>query len=226
MDAASVTDVGGGDLDATALDPAVMVGGPPRARPRGLLRLPTPDLQVVRQLTGLEAPVDAEGPDAWPSQRDVADALGITRAQVAEVAQRARSRWTKKKAAVPLRDDVARLVRSHGGVATREELAQALLMVRGSTETGTGERIRRASAVLWAALELEGARESGARYRLERGERLLVVVATGTDAAFDAAPTADPAAVRQWVEQLGAREDALAEADPPLAPAARARRSP
>ena len=214
---ASVGDGNGADLDADALDPALW-SVDLLARDFVGAKLPNPDLRVVRQLTGLDAPADAEGSDAWPSQRDVAEAVGITRAQVGEVVQRARARWTKKRSAVPLRDDVARLLRSHGGVATREELAHALVMVRGSTEAATGERLKRAGAVLWAALELEGARETGRRYQLQRGDRLHVIVASEAAAVGDGEPAADPAAVRQWVEQLGERADALAAADPPLPP--------
>src|SRR5690606_21725608 len=118
-----------------------------------------------------------DGPDVWPSQRDVAEEVGLSRTQVADVVDRARTRWGKKKSVTLLRNDVERLITRQGGVATREELAQALLLTRGSTEAATGDRLRRAGAVLWAALELEGARDS-ARYRLQRGEQVLVIVST------------------------------------------------
>jgi serine/threonine protein kinase len=178
-------------------------------------RLGQPDLRVLRLLSGLETPPDAEGPDVWPAQRDVAEAIGISRRQVADVMERARSRWLKKRPINLLRDDVARLLEVQGGVATREELAQALLIARGSTEAASAERLRRAGAVLWGALELEGARETSTRFRLQRGERLLLVVSTGGEGAE---PLADPTAVRQWVEQLGGCADALALEDPPLPP--------
>jgi serine/threonine protein kinase len=173
-------------------------------------RLPSPEPQVLRLLSGLDAPVDAEGPDVWPGQRDVAEALGISRSSVAETVERARTRWLKKKPVNLLRDEVARLLAAHGGLATREELAQALLSARGSAEASAAERLRRAGAVLWGALELEGTREISSRYRLQRGERLLLVVSSPEGA--------DPAAVRSWVEALGARADELAREDPPLSP--------
>ena len=178
-------------------------------------RLPAAEQRVLRALTGLDAPMDADGPDVWPAQRDVAEALNIPRPQINTMLERARSRWEKKRPLNLLRDDVARLLAQHGGAATREELARALLPARGSTEAASGDRLRRAGAVLWCALELEGSRESTARYRLQRGDRLLVIAAGGADGA-ESGP--DPVALRQWVEKLGERADQLAQSDPPLPP--------
>lgn len=178
-------------------------------------KLPTPEPQVLKQITGFAAPVDAEAQDAWPSQRDVAEGLGLSRTAVADVVDRARARWAKKPWMTLLREDVARLLESHGGIATREELAQAVLLARGSTETGPSERLRKASAVLWAALEIEAARETSWRYRLQRGERLLLVVSTvGEQADL----FADAGTMLRWVEALGEKADALALVDPPLPP--------
>lgn len=177
---------------------------------------PQPDQRVLRLLSGLGAPADADGGDLWPSQRDVAEDIGLTRAQVADVVDRARARWAKKKSMTVLREDVARLLAMHGGVATHRELARALVQARGSTNPDHFEQLRAANAVLWAALELE-ASQTTCRFRLQRGERLLAIV--GTAANGDGiVSAADPAAVRGWVEQLGARADALAEEDPPLPP--------
>lgn len=181
-------------------------------------RLANPDQRVLRLLTGLDAPVDADGPDLWPSQRDVAEAVGLGRAQVTEVLDRARARWTKKKSVTAIRDDIARLLDQSGGVATREELARALVRIRGTTAATDHEQQRTAGAVLWAALEVEGSRETTCRFRLQRGERLLVVVSTVADGAAGSESLADPGAVRAWVEALGARADFLSESDPPLAP--------
>jgi hypothetical protein len=70
--------------------------------------------------------------------------------------------------------------------------------------------------VLWAALELE-ASQTTCRFRLQRGERLLAVVNTAAPGEGGES-TADPGAVRAWVEQLGAVADRLADVDPPLPP--------
>jgi serine/threonine protein kinase len=180
-------------------------------------KLANPDQRALKLLMGLDAPPDADGPDLWPSQRDVAEGLGLTRGQVADVVERARARWGKKRAVTALRDDVAQLLVSLGGVATRGEIARALVQARGSTASTEAERERSATAVLWAALELEASRETSCRFRLQRGERLLAVVSTAAPGE-GAESTADPAAVRAWVEQLGARADQLADAEPPFPP--------
>ena len=147
--AAQVNEVVAGDGEDPLLDP---LRWPVDLLSRQLItsRIGVPDYQVLRHLTGLESPIDAEGPDAWPSQRDVAERIGISRAQVNEVVERARARWIRKPWMTAVRDDVARLIDAHGGLVTREELAAALLLTRGSIEVAKGERLRRACAVLWA----------------------------------------------------------------------------
>lgn len=175
-----------------------------------------PDLRILRLLSGLAAPADGDGPDLWPSQKDVAEDLGLTRAQVADVVDRARTRWSKKKSMTALREDVARLLATFGGVATHAELARAVVQARGSANSDRAEQLRVATAVLWAALELE-ASQATCRFRLQRGERLLAVVSTAAPGEAGES-TADPAAVRAWVEQLGAAADRLADVDPPLPP--------
>lgn len=180
-------------------------------------RLANPDQRALRLLMGLDAPADATIEDMWPSQRDVAEALGLSRTQVADVVSRARTRWGKKPSVTTLRDDVAIVLGQLGGVATHTEVARALIQARGTTSPTEADQLRTASAILWAALELEGSRESTCRYRLQRGDRLLAIVSTAVPGG-DGESLADPAAVRIWVEQLGAKADELADADPPLPP--------
>ncbi|MBK9978482.1 MAG: BREX system serine/threonine kinase PglW [Gemmatimonadetes bacterium] len=180
-------------------------------------RLANPDQRVLRLLMGLDAPPDATIEDMWPSQRDVAEALGLSRTQVADVVSRARTRWGKKPSVTTLRDDVAIVLGQLGGVATHSEVARALIQARGTTSPTEADQLRTASAILWAALELEGSRESTCRYRLQRGDRLLAIVSTAVPGG-DGESLADPAAIRSWVEQLGAKADELADADPPLPP--------
>ncbi|MBK9410098.1 MAG: hypothetical protein IPN47_19035 [Gemmatimonadetes bacterium] len=90
-------------------------------------RLANPDQRVLRLLMGLDAPPDATIEDMWPSQRDVAEALGLSRTQVADVVSRARTRWGKKPSVTTLRDDVAIVLGQLGGVATHSEVARALI---------------------------------------------------------------------------------------------------
>jgi hypothetical protein len=113
-----------------------------------------------------------------------------------------------------LRKEVAAWLDKNGGVLTADELTAAVLTARGSVAPDA-DRLRLAAALAAAAVETEMARE-GARYTLHRGAQTVLIVATpGLADAY----TATPAARAQYAERLGARADALAQADPLLAPA-------
>lgn len=168
---------------------------------------------ILRGLLGL-APLGGR-PVPWPAQQDVAEGLSVPREEVRAAVERARERWSKDGRGwmAPLRDDVAALVRKHGGVMTREELVAALLQARGSAARAE-ERGANAAAVAYAALEVEAARE-GARFILYRGREHVFVMATEALGEAFAAP---PAARARFAEALGARADELAAADPLLVP--------
>jgi serine/threonine protein kinase len=171
------------------------------------------EVAILRGLLGF-APLGGRAAP-WPAQQDVAEGLSVPREEVRATVERARERWSKDGRGwmVPLRDDVAALVRKHGGVMTREELVSALLQARGSAARAE-ERGANAGAVAYAALEVEAARE-GARFILYRGSEHLFVLATEALGEEFAAP---PAARARFAEALGARADALAGADPLLVP--------
>src|SRR5207244_9390925 len=101
----------------------------------------------------------------------------------------------------------------NGGVLTAHELAAAVLTARGSVAPDAA-RSRLATAIATAAVETEAARE-GARYTLYRGPQDVLLVAMPELADYY---TASPAARAQYAERLGAKADALAGADPLLAP--------
>jgi hypothetical protein len=87
--------------------------------------------RILQALFGLSA--EAPHPvSSWPSQTDVAEALGITRARVSQVLGKARQRWASSASLISLRDDIAKLLAAQGGAATVDELFAALLAVRGS----------------------------------------------------------------------------------------------
>ena len=154
-------------------------------------------------------------PALWPTQQDVAEALGVTRERVREVVDRARTRWIKgpPQWVVPLRNDVADLVAKHGGVMTRDELVGALLAARGSAAPD-GERVKGAAAAATAALEVEASRQD-ARVTLYRGRTHVLAVATPTLGEDRAA---SPTTRARYAETLGAKADEVAAADPLLTP--------
>ncbi|MBA4158987.1 MAG: BREX system serine/threonine kinase PglW, partial [Gemmatimonadetes bacterium] len=181
--------------------------------------VPTPavrdDAAVLRALLGLEETGPEEsGPETqWPAQQEVAEAVGIPRAGVLEIVERARERWERQPWITALRADLARLLEKHGGVMTRAEVVQAVLTARGSAAP-EAERERHAAAAAYAAIETESARE-GARYVLHRGRDHLFLVATASLGEHFAAP---PGARAAYAESLGARANELAQADPLLTP--------
>lgn len=121
---------------------------------------------IARRPVGDERPEDRilarflaidEDAAAWPAAGEVAAAAGTARSGVADILVAARDRWHKSADLNAVRAEVAGLVEQAGGVATVDELATGLLAARGSVEDDDGERIRRARAILRAAVELEAA---------------------------------------------------------------------
>ena len=145
---------------------------------------------------------------AWPSQTDVAQAVGVTRARISQLVGRARQRWAKDPAITRLRVDVADLLDVNGGVMTVAELAQALVAKRGSVQEEP-HRTRFALAVARAALETE--RAAAAPRFQERRSGETVLVAVREDAA-------------DYAMNLGRKADSLGRNRPPCCAGARSRR--
>jgi serine/threonine protein kinase len=178
--------------------------------------------RILQALCGLGTDGPDEGQDApapsflsrWPSQSEVAEALGITRARVSQVLVSARRRWARNAGISRLRDDVARLLAEHGGAATDRELAAALLALRGSAQEEP-LRSRHAAAALRAANETEESAAAGPRWRLRRsapGEDERVVFALVAQDAGDG-PNAGEALL-DYVDAISRRADLLAAQDP------------
>jgi len=150
-------------------------------------------------------------PLAWPGPADVKAQFGFDRAGYDTLLERARTRWGKQPAITQVRHDLESILERAGGVLPGDEVALALLAQRGSTATGT-DRLRRARAVVRAALETEAVRSTN-RFTWRRlGGGASAVVALRSD-ALDAEELADYAA------SLGVVADQLAAADPLLSPA-------
>jgi len=152
------------------------------------------------------------GISPWPSQSDVAADLGVTRARVGQVTATARGRWLRQPALTELRADLADVIARHGGVTTVDELADAVLVRRGSTRR-SHERRRRAAAVVRAALEAEAARDAPRFAAYRRSQGTFAALAGDDDLG---------ARLATWAAHLGQRADQLAGEEPPPS-AARAR---
>jgi serine/threonine protein kinase/transcriptional regulator with XRE-family HTH domain len=161
----------------------------------------TGERRILEALFGLseEAP---RHPLLWPSQTDVAEALGMTRARVSQILIKARQRWARNPSLALLRNDIARLLVSQGGTMTSRELFAALLTSRGSAQE---EKLRLlyAAAALRAASEAEESqREPLWRTRRSRDGIFFALTELGGETALD------------FMELLGRRADDLAATDP------------
>jgi serine/threonine protein kinase len=148
---------------------------------------------------------------AWPGPADVKARFGLDRAGYDTLLARARARWGKQPAITQVRHDFESILERAGGVLPGDEVALALLAQRGSTATGV-DRLRRARAVVRAALETEAGRSTN-RFTWRRlGGGASAVVVLRSD-ALEAEELADYAA------SLGVVADQLAAADQLLSPA-------
>lgn len=157
---------------------------------------------VVRELLGLTEPPT----DLWPSQVLVAERTGLDRATVATALVSTRARWVKRVPELTaVRAALVQALESRGGVASAQELAAALLILRGST---ADEPLRslRARAVVRAALEAEQQLE-WPRMRFRRtGEGLMVALEAGAD---EGGSTIDAHTYFAYAELLGEVADDL-----------------
>lgn len=175
-------------------------------------RADAPALTTLLGLQGADMPHLPLGTDqdaaalAWPGAADLAARQSLDRAAFDNLVARARGRWAKQPGVTQARHDIHGIVERAGGVAPADEVALALLAQRGSTATGT-DRLRRARAVVRAALETEAVRENN-RFTWRRlGGGASAVIALRSD-HLDGEELADYAA------SLGMVADQLATTDP------------
>ena len=172
------------------------------------------DAELAAALLGLSG----DAPDApWPSQSDVARALGVTPVAVSQTAARSRRRWTKLGALTRLPHDVVEMLEAHGNVMTRPELAAAVLARRGSVQE---EPLRSChpGACVRAAVEVE--RHLAAPRWIVRRLDGPAGVLLARDAVDDGGePCLDGQTLADFAQRLGRAADELSAADPLLAPA-------
>jgi serine/threonine protein kinase len=110
--------------------------------------------RVLATFLGID---EGDGLAPLPNVGEVAKTCAVARSAVAGAIEHARERWHRSRDLNHLREDIAAVLAENGGVMTAIELADALLVARGSVETDPTERCRLALAVLRAAIELEAA---------------------------------------------------------------------
>ncbi|EAZ99557.1 BREX system serine/threonine kinase PglW [Marinobacter sp. ELB17] len=109
----------------------------------------------------------------WPTPAAISGYLGIETLMVRELISKVSVQWGKTKTITDLREDIAGLLEDNGGVMTAVELADAVLLRRGSVQDSP-LRERWAYAVVRAAVETELSKQEP-RWLLRRsGSRILI----------------------------------------------------
>jgi len=158
--------------------------------------------ETIQRAVSLLLGLDPEITAPWPSQAEVARVLDVTRARVGQIVGKLQDRWSKEPALTQLRSDLVEIVAGQGGVATVEELTEAVLIARGSSQDEP-LRSRRAAAVVRAAVEVERA----------MGEPRLIMRRDG-----DCVLITQDADLAAYAQRLGEMADRLADEDPLVAP--------
>ncbi|MDX1653634.1 MAG: BREX system serine/threonine kinase PglW [Candidatus Competibacteraceae bacterium] len=109
----------------------------------------------------------------WPGLAALGGEVGLEREQAQALLDKLIAQWSKTASVTALRHEVVELLDDSGGVMTATELAEALLLRRGSTQESPW-RERWAQAVLRVAVETELTRQES-RWTLRRsGKRVLI----------------------------------------------------
>ncbi|MEI2702181.1 MAG: protein kinase [Baekduia sp.] len=164
------------------------------------------EVDAITMLLSLDE-LPTAGP--WPSQTEVAAALGVTRARVGQVLAKARERWRKLKSIERVRDELLLHLDALGGVATAGEVERAALADRGADDPDRGEVFARAA--VRAAVEVELAKpDARVAQRRSAGGRVLLASA-GEDAS-------ERQRALDYALRLGTLADEIASADTLVAP--------
>jgi serine/threonine protein kinase len=208
---------------STLETPAEPAGGQPAA-PLGLdaltaLLIPvatSPSGKVSRQILAQFLELDESSWTAvlYPTQAQIADRSGKSRAQISQVITKARDRWRRSVPALtPIRTELADYLSAEGGIAEVRELAQFLLASRRS-DAAEPIATRRAAAVVRAALEAEKPSESR-RFEERRSEdRLLVALRKTEEAGGELREIPFAELALDYVEKLAEEAKRLASTDP------------
>jgi serine/threonine protein kinase len=114
-----------------------------------------PDSPELRQVTGL-ARGKRGWTSPWASRHEVARDLDMSVAEVAMNLDRLRARWAKSvPGLLAVRDHVAEILLEHGRILGADQVAAALLILRGSERDDPAERMRTAALCVRAAVETE-----------------------------------------------------------------------
>lgn len=179
---------------------------------RTLLGLTHTVATAVADEAGGSVEIDASSAPRWPTNREVADAVGVTPARVSQVAQQAREHWGADDVLGAVVAETLDIMRDLGRVAEIDEVAGQLLLRNGSTQTVHVTRMNQARAVLRAVV---GRSDDEFRQR-HIGTHVVLALEVGDD---DSPDTPSAPGLLDLAATLGQAADRLATQDPLPAPA-------
>lgn len=91
----------------------------------------------------------------WPVQREVAEKLGLSVGRIPQMVRSQRTRWKRLPAVAALRHEVLDLLRERGRVATAAEIADTLVVRRGTNLLRRDQRRSLGLAAVRAVVEVE-----------------------------------------------------------------------
>ncbi|WP_432110155.1 BREX system serine/threonine kinase PglW [Streptomyces sp. AA1529] len=145
------------------------------------------------------------GIGVWPKQREVADALGLSAGRIPQMLKEERKRWKKHRGVQALRDEVMELLAGLGRVASAVEIADALVLRRGTQLPERPQRRALALAAVRAVVEVEQLEPESAQFQHQPNRKATEEVLGAGLLALD---------VREADEETGM------EGDPPDTPTA------
>ncbi|MFN9419433.1 MAG: BREX system serine/threonine kinase PglW, partial [Pirellula sp.] len=113
--------------------------------------------------------------ELWPSPAEIAPIVDVTRGRIGQLVGKFQARWCKDAALTKMRADLVEILTTAGGVLALRELAEALLVARGSVEDDP-RRTQYALALARACTEAERTlAEPRFRRRGEEGRGVLAL---------------------------------------------------
>lgn len=158
------------------------------------------------------------GIGAWPRQKDVADALGLSAGRIPQLLKIQRTRWKRAPAVSALRAEILEILRRLGRVAAAAEIADALTVRRGTRLQNREQRRALALAAVRVVVEVEQLdpenkefQHAANREAVDEGVGAgLLALEVGAD---DAPDTPSGPALLHYAQRLGRVADRLAKSE-------------
>ncbi|WP_194814252.1 BREX system serine/threonine kinase PglW [Nocardia sp. XZ_19_385] len=165
----------------------------------------------------LQVPGVNDLPDlgVWPTKSAVAATMGVSSPAISQSLKQMRQKWRKSDAVSAVRDEILELLREFGRVASISEIADALILRRGTRLDGRAQRRALAVAVVRAVAEAEQLTPDEAAFECNgpRDGALPVVLALEVDEENDPPETPSVKALLGYAARLGAAADRLADSE-------------